>query len=228
MSLVRTRALVLKSMKYSESSRIMNLFTEELGKVAVIHKGTRRNWQSGNFGAMGLIEAMIYFRDSREIQTLGKVGYLEVYSDIEKDLEKLGASYVVFDLLNRSLAQNDQCRESFALAIAFLRDVNRQHATAKAELLRFLMSFGTMLGIMPDISQDGLETFFVRIGFTLDRSEIDFMRDFLVRDADHETDTDSDTGKAAIDRICRICEAHLLEYSNGRSNQTARRIIDQF
>lgn len=228
MSLVRTRALVLKSMKYSESSRIINLFTEELGKVAVLHKGTRRNWQSGNFGAMGLIEAMIYFKESREIQTLGKVGYLEVYSLIERDLEKLGAGYVVLDLLNRSLAQNDQCRESFALAIAFLRDINRQDASAKSELLRFLMRFGTMLGIMPDLSDDGLETFFVRIGFTLDRSEIDFMRGFLVRDADHEIVSATDNGKAAIDRFCRIYEAHLLEYSSGRSKQTARRIIDQF
>ncbi|MBI5464877.1 MAG: recombination protein O N-terminal domain-containing protein, partial [Ignavibacteriales bacterium] len=41
--IVKTDAVVIKSMKYSDTSKIVALYTKEFGKLSVIAKGARAN-----------------------------------------------------------------------------------------------------------------------------------------------------------------------------------------
>ncbi len=72
MALVTTEATILKSYEYSETSKILRLFTRDAGLCSVIAKGARR--PKSRFG--GLLEpftdgvATFYAKEGRELHTL--------------------------------------------------------------------------------------------------------------------------------------------------------------
>jgi DNA repair protein RecO (recombination protein O) len=89
--LVSVRALVLQAMPYSETSRILRLYTEALGLRSVIAKGARR--PKSRFG--GVLEpftegvAAFFLRDGRDLHTLS--GF-----DLVRSRQALGRSLVGF------------------------------------------------------------------------------------------------------------------------------------
>ncbi|MDB4952017.1 MAG: repair protein recO [Gemmatimonadetes bacterium] len=91
MPLVSTRALVLQTFPYSETSKILRLFTWEHGLRSVIAKGALR--PRSRFG--GVLEpftegtAQIYLKEGRELQTLS--GF-----DLLRSRQALGRSLAAF------------------------------------------------------------------------------------------------------------------------------------
>ncbi|UCD23936.1 MAG: recombination protein O N-terminal domain-containing protein, partial [Gemmatimonadota bacterium] len=72
MALITTPAVVLHAFKYSESSKIVRLATEDLGVQSVIAKGAMR--PKSKFGARLQVlsggVAQIYTKPNRELHTL--------------------------------------------------------------------------------------------------------------------------------------------------------------
>lgn len=74
MALVTTEATILKTYEYSETSKILRLFTRDVGLCSVIAKGARR--PKSRFG--GLLEpftdgvATFYAKEGRELHTLSE------------------------------------------------------------------------------------------------------------------------------------------------------------
>jgi len=89
MTLIKTEALVLRSIPFQESSSIVRMFTREQGKIAVIAKGARR-MKSGLRGflePLNYIEAIYYYKSTRDIQTLSKIDLIQSYFSNAPDIE---------------------------------------------------------------------------------------------------------------------------------------------
>src|SRR5438067_602430 len=73
MALVTTPAIVLQTYRYSETSKVVRLATRDLGVQSAIAKGALRPKSRFGAGLELLSEgtAQIYFRETRELHTLG-------------------------------------------------------------------------------------------------------------------------------------------------------------
>jgi DNA repair protein RecO (recombination protein O) len=103
MSLVSTPALVLSTLKYSESSKIVRLATRDLGVQSAIAKGARR--PRSRFGAALQVlsegHAQLYVRDHRELHTLAAFDLARVPVRLAEDLERYAAASVLAELMAR-------------------------------------------------------------------------------------------------------------------------------
>src|SRR5512135_887936 len=72
MALVTTPAVVLRTYRYSETSKVVRLATRDLGVQSAIAKGALRPKSRFGAGLEVLSEGMaqLYFRDNRDLQTL--------------------------------------------------------------------------------------------------------------------------------------------------------------
>jgi len=72
MTLESTEALVVKTQKYQESSKIVTLYTRKLGKISVIAKGIRKTDSKlgGILEVINLVSTVFYYKSSRNIQLL--------------------------------------------------------------------------------------------------------------------------------------------------------------
>jgi len=104
----RTEALVLRGVDFSESSRIITLLTPGRGQVAVIAKGARRkNSPSGPMlDTFNVVEAVIYWKDGRGIQTLGDVSLLCRHTGLKRDLARGAYGAFVLELVGKTCPEN--------------------------------------------------------------------------------------------------------------------------
>jgi DNA repair protein RecO (recombination protein O) len=103
MPLVSTRALVLQSFAYSDTSKILRLLTPELGVRSVIARGARR--PRSRFG--GLLEpftegeAQFLLRDRRDLHTLTDFDLLRSRQSLGRRLTAFAAGSLVAELTLR-------------------------------------------------------------------------------------------------------------------------------
>ena len=114
MPLVSTPAVVLSTLNYSESSKIVRLATRDLGVQSAIARGARR--PRSRFGAALQVlsdgQAHLYLRDHRELHTLAAFDLARVPVRLAEDLERYAAASVLAELMVR-FAPPDPHAESF-------------------------------------------------------------------------------------------------------------------
>lgn len=103
MSLVTTPAVVLRTYRYSETSKIVRLATRDLGVQSAIAKGVLR--PKSRFGAgLELLsegEAQLYHRDTRELQTLAAFDVERLRRELARDLDRFAAAMALAELMVR-------------------------------------------------------------------------------------------------------------------------------
>lgn len=103
MPLVSTRSLVLQAFSYSDTSKILRLFTLEYGARSVIAKGALR--PKSRFG--GLLEpftegdALLYLREGRDLHTLGGFDLIRSRQELGRDLAAFAGASLIAELLLR-------------------------------------------------------------------------------------------------------------------------------
>jgi len=94
MSLVTTPAVVLQTYRYSETSKVVRLATRELGVQSAIAKGALRPKSRFGAGLELLSEgvAQLYFRESRELHTLGAFDLVNLRRDLAADIARFAGA----------------------------------------------------------------------------------------------------------------------------------------
>ena len=117
MPAVETRALILQSFPFSDSSKILRLYTLDYGVRSVIAKGAQR--PRSRFG--GVLEpftegeAAFYLKPSRELHTLGSFDLLRTRQELGRDLKAFAGASLLVELLLR-FATEEPAPPIFALA----------------------------------------------------------------------------------------------------------------
>lgn len=107
MALVTTRALVLQAFPYSETSKILRLFTWDLGTVSVIAKGALR--PKSRYG--GVLEpftegvATFYHRPNRELHTLSGFDLVRSRQGLGRSLTGFAGASLLAEIVLRTGAE---------------------------------------------------------------------------------------------------------------------------
>jgi DNA repair protein RecO (recombination protein O) len=137
----KTGGIILHQLKYSDTSIIVQIYTRKFGRLSFLIKGMR-NKKAGkhniNFQPLTVLELIVYYKESREMQMLKEFSVLYSPKDIQCNLKKscmaifLGEVLTsvlkeespheeLFDYLNDSIIFFDQCPERFLnFHIAFM------------------------------------------------------------------------------------------------------------
>lgn len=151
MSLVCTPAIVLSTLRYSESSKIVRLATRDIGVQSAIAKGALRPKSRFGAGLQLLSEgqAQLYIKDHRELHTLAAFDLSRVPIGLAAELDRYAAGSVLAEIMLR-FAPPDPHPASFDLLAESLR---RLELAPPAELeslgLRCIWHLASVLGFAP-------------------------------------------------------------------------------
>jgi DNA repair protein RecO (recombination protein O) len=101
MSLVATPAVVLQTYRYSETSKIVRLATRDLGVQSAIAKGVLRPKSRFGAGLELLSEgvAQLYFREARELHTLGAFDLVNLRRDLAGDVGRFAGAAALAEVM---------------------------------------------------------------------------------------------------------------------------------
>ena len=117
--IVNTKALVLKTFPYGETSLISRCFTKEKGKISFIIKGakSKKNLISPYFQPLSYVQIIYNEKESRELQIVSKVNFVNIWLKIQESLKKMTLLQSLLEITDFALEKNDPHLKLFDILI---------------------------------------------------------------------------------------------------------------
>lgn len=167
--IIHSSAVVLRCVDYSESSKIVTLFTEDHGKVAVMARGCRKPKSSfsGLLEPGNLLDVVYYHKDSRSVQTLSEASFLEKTLNIRTDVGKMAVLISLIELAGQLLHEAEVNRPMFDFLrhfIPWLDNTDQNVYTVFPYLqIRLINLIGLGLQLDETVNKDQNNTYFINI-----------------------------------------------------------------
>ena len=153
MEIVKTRAIPLRSVKHSESSRIIKFFTEESGKVSLLAKGARKGKNRVPMDTFSLMNIVFNHKLSREIQILTNAELENAYLRIRDNMAKVALAFGICELVERTTEVEDPNPLLFKLMVYSLEGLNNTRSNPKNYFWFFQYGLINALGFGIDIEK---------------------------------------------------------------------------
>ena len=126
--IINTEAIILKSIKYSDSSKILSIFTRDFGRLSVIAKGARQT--KSKFGAalepMSVSNVCFYKKANRDLHTLSSADIVMNSNNINDSLEHLGCGLLILESIIQTIVENEINITLFDLLKSTLAELNNK------------------------------------------------------------------------------------------------------
>lgn len=150
MRIEKTEALVLRRTDFSETSQILDLFTRDRGRVAVMARGTRKYGKRAEHLVDLLYHgrAIILQKPSREVQVLTDFEVLHDFPGLRRHLDRYHTGLHVLHLLRRVTQRESPEPRLFGLGIRALdRFQTAPLARLAGEVIAFDYRFLALIGL---------------------------------------------------------------------------------
>jgi DNA repair protein RecO (recombination protein O) len=155
MGLITTKAIVLSSLKYSESSLIVKCYTEELGLISFIERGVLKSKKRGNkmahFQPLNQLIIVFNYKNKNALSTIKESRILHPYQNIPSDIIKQTMVLFLSEILSKAIQGETEDKQLFQYLVTALDWLDVHEHVANFHLL-FLLNLTKFLGFYPDLT----------------------------------------------------------------------------
>ena len=147
-----TKGIVLRTVKYGDTSIITTVYTELFGVQQYILKGVRQSTKKSAgkasfFQPAAMLEMEVYHNELKQLQFIREYQWSYLYENVLFDVVKNAVAMFLIELLQHSLQQPEANPELFYLIEDSLKQLDKGNNTLTANLpLYFLLHLGSELG----------------------------------------------------------------------------------
>lgn len=153
MPLRKTEAIVLKSFKQGETSKILTLYTRSFGKAKVIAKGARssRSRFGGSLEPLNHLAILFYEKENRDLHFLSQADIITAFAKDNRNLEKTALSMAACELVDRLEFGAAPSPLLFKLLLEVLRSIHGSTGQPMNCLRAFQVRLLDSLGLKPEL-----------------------------------------------------------------------------
>lgn len=151
--IVKTKGIVLRTVKYSETSLILDLLTSELGLKTYIISGVRKKNARVNLGMlqpMNIIDIVAYNKESANINRIKEVKMEYVYQNLPFDIKKYSIGLFLIEIIGKSLKEKETNLDFFEFCKNSLIYLDQTNTNTSNFHLVFLIKMSDFLGFKPN------------------------------------------------------------------------------
>ena len=108
----KTKGIVLKNVKYGETSLVVTMFTELFGVQTYIVNGVRTQKKTGSKAALfqpsSILEMEVYHNDQKAIHRIKEYNWNYLFKNVLSDVVKNSIAMFMIELLQKTLKQPEQ------------------------------------------------------------------------------------------------------------------------
>lgn len=113
----QTKAIILQSVKYGDTSLVVTAFTSEFGLQTFMLKGIRSQkkgaTKAGMFQPVALLDLMIYHNPLKNMQLIKEASWATIYKQLLSDVVKNSMAVFMIELLHKTLRQPEKNMDLF-------------------------------------------------------------------------------------------------------------------
>jgi DNA repair protein RecO (recombination protein O) len=155
--LIKTEAIVLKTMKYRDTSKIVTFYTKEYGKLKGIAKGARtaKNKFGSALEPMTRSMLVMYKKDHHDLHLISQCDAIDSLKNITEDLDRMTTALAVIELVNQVTHDEERNYALFALLGETLSTLNSSSKNYLSYLHAFRLRLASLFGYAPNFEVCG-------------------------------------------------------------------------
>ncbi len=118
-----TQAIILKSIDYQESSKILTVLSQQHGKISLIARGVKKpkSKLSGLIEIGNVLDVVYYYKPTRSIQNLTEASIQFSSINFRRDFEKASILFASLELIDQIIHENEENELIFSFLNTFIR-----------------------------------------------------------------------------------------------------------
>ena len=162
----KTKAIVLRTVKYGETSLIISAYTELYGLQSYIVQGVRTSSKKGgakaNFFQPGaILELIVYHHDLKNLQRIKEFRWSFLYTELFADVIKNSVMLYMMELLQKCVKQPENNPDLFCFVEEALMELDKASDTVTANFpLYFSLHLTNFFGFQMNIEDAGTHAVF--------------------------------------------------------------------
>jgi DNA repair protein RecO (recombination protein O) len=153
---IKTRGIVLRAVKYSETSVIADIFTEHFGLRSYIISGVRTSKSkvaAGLLQVMSLVEIVAYEK-AEKLNRLTEIRAAHVFSTLPFEMHRMSVGLFIAEVARRTIRGTEENRPLFDLLFDIFKFLDMTDASVANLHLAFLVELSGHFGFRPEENED--------------------------------------------------------------------------
>ena len=150
--ILKTDSIILDSIRWKETSKIVTFFSREYGILKVIARGVYRNKSAfaGKLESLNRVEIIVNSRSSRSLQILTEVDVIDSYNTIRLDLRRLSYALAILELIQQTIREGHSDTVFYDFIVVLL-DTLKTVNMPSVIFIYFLLKLVSYLGFKPNL-----------------------------------------------------------------------------
>ena len=150
----KTEGIVLKTVRYSESSLIVSIFTKKHGLLSFMVQGIRnsKNKQKGNIlQPLNMLNLEIYLKEQRNLNRIKEYTTAHIYQNLSYDFSKQSIAIFCIELVSKCIKEHEINEPLYHYLTLFLTELDTTTHSVENKPLFFLLETAGKLGFEPSL-----------------------------------------------------------------------------
>ncbi len=151
--LIKTRGIIFRAVKYSETSIITDVYTEEKGLRTYIISGVRTKKSKVSAGllqVMSLVDLIVYHRDDKDMQRIKEIKPAHVFQSIPFDVRKGAIGMFMVELARKAIREQEENQSLFHFLFQTFQHLDTTKEAIGNLHLCFMIGLSGYLGFLPE------------------------------------------------------------------------------
>jgi DNA repair protein RecO (recombination protein O) len=146
--ITKTDAIVLKSMRYRDTSKIVTFYSRRFGKIKGIAKGARDT--RSKFGAslepLTIASVVLYKKEHREIQLISQCDIVRRFKRSTADIDRMAVALSVLDVVHQVTHDEEENPPLYKLIVDTLEAIERAEKNVENLFHAFEIRLAALFG----------------------------------------------------------------------------------
>jgi DNA repair protein RecO (recombination protein O) len=239
--LVRTPAIVLSAIKYSESDLIARLYTRELGTQSFILKGIRKSrkgkLRTSFFQPLTQLEIETQYKGKGTLEYIKEARVTFPYQNIYTDIVKSSITLFFSEILTQLLTEQQPDEELFEYLSSVFQYLDQSDHVANFSI-KTLLDMTSFLGFQPDEATKQF-TYFNMLNGNFDENglqphhltnvESEQLKEFIGTNFDsiHEIKMNREDRNSLLNLVVAYFQIHLQTFKKTNSLSILKQLFDK-
>jgi DNA repair protein RecO (recombination protein O) len=155
--LVKTEVIVLRSMKYRDTSKIITFYSKEYGKFKGIAKGARspKNKFGSALEPLSHSVLLLYKKEHRDLHLISQCDSVEPFRRISEELDRMYIGLSILELIDQVTHHEERSPAIFQLLIETLAALDASSKNYEMYLQAFQLRLAVLFGYAPNFETCG-------------------------------------------------------------------------
>jgi DNA repair protein RecO (recombination protein O) len=219
-----TSAIVLRTVKFGESSLIVDMYTEQKGHQTFVINSVRKAravTHASLLQLLSLVDLVAYHQDHKKIHRIKEIRSDHIWQSIPFDMRKSSVITCLAEVCSKCITTSDPHPELFSFLNDALIHYDRPDHFDRDFLIRFLVSLTHFLGFGMEVPESKAEGKYFDLmeghiihtkpthNYLMSMEDLHYLGTIMAQGADGKADVSLDVRRRLVDQLIMYYQLHV-------------------